>query len=152
MRRHPQLVPLFVAVVTIIWTVWLLSCSGDKSSEPVKLIYRVQDANLKAGYYCFCWNQLNQQGQHVDPGVFRAHMTAGDFDTTINFTIAAGSSPISAPLCCDTMTVGTLKPSGGVPDKFGLALNAASYSTSDSIAVDFALPVSCKCVIDMEQR
>jgi len=151
MPRRTQLVPILASILVVIWTAWLLSC-GDAATKSVKLTYQVQNSQLKAGYYCLCWNQLSQQGQHVNQGAYRAHMAAGDFDTTINFTIVAGSSPVSAPLCCETMTVGALKPIGGLPDKFDLALNAESYSTSDSIAVDFALPVSCQCTIDMEQR
>ena len=79
-------------------------------------------------------------------------MEAGNYDTTIGFTIATNSLSVVAPLCCDTATVGTLKPTKDPPDHFSLSLNAESYSTGDSIAVDFALPVSCNCVIDMEQR
>jgi len=144
--------PIFATIAIVLCTALLLSCSDNSSTEPVKLIYRFYDSQLKAGYYCVCWNQLNQQSKHISPGAYRIHMAAGDFDTTINFNIAAGSSPVSAPPCCDTMTVGTLKPTGELPDRFGLALNAASYSTKDSIAVDFALPVSCRCVIEMVQR
>jgi hypothetical protein len=151
MLRRTQLVPIFASILVVIWTVWLLSCS-DTSTKSVKLSYRVHENNLKAGYYCLCWNQLNHQGQHVNSGAYRVHMTAGDFDTTVDFSIAAGSSPVSAPGCCYTETVGALKPTDGLPDKFGLTLNANSYSANDSIAVDFALPVSCKCIIDMEQR
>jgi hypothetical protein len=152
MRRHPQLTPILAACLAVIWTAWLLSCSGDSSTTPVKLIYRVHNAQLKAGYYCLCWNQLDQQSKHVDPGAYKIHMAAGAFDTTVNFTIAASSSPVTAPECCDNNTVGTLKPIGELPDKFGLSLNALSYSANDSIAVDFALPISCNCVIEMMQR
>jgi hypothetical protein len=152
MNRRPHLVPIFAAIVVVIWTAWLLSCSKDKSTEPVKLVYRVHDALLKTGYYCLCWNQHDQRGEQVTAGSYQVHIVASNFDTTIGFTIATNSSSVVAPLCCDTMTVAALKPSKDPPDRFSLSLNAGSYSTGDSIAVDFALPVSCKCVIDMEQR
>ena len=152
MNRRPQLVPIFAAIVVIIWTAWLISCSDDSSTKPVKLSYRVKDAQLNTGYYCLCWNQRDEQGQQVKAGAYQVHMEAGNYDTTINFTIADNFSSVTAPLCCDTETVGTLKPTKDPPDHFSLSLNAGSYSTGDSIAVDFALPVSCQCVIEMVQR
>lgn len=152
MLKRTQFVPILASILVVIWTAWLLSCSDDSSTKPVKLSYRVKDAQLNVGYYCLCWNQRDQQGQQVKAGAYQVHMEAGNYDTTISFTIAANFSSVAAPLCCDTATVSTLKPTKEPPDHFSLSLNAESYSTGDSIAVDFALPVSCQCTIDMEQR
>jgi len=152
MPRRPQLVPVLAAIVVVIWTAWLISCSDDSSTKPVKLSYRIHDANLKAGYHCFCWNQHNQKGELVKVGVYQAHMQAGLYDTTIVFTISGGSSSVAAPPCCDSATAGTLKPSNDPPDHFALNLNDQSYRSGDSVAVDFELPVSCNCKILIEER
>lgn len=152
MFRRTQLVPILAAVVVVIWTVWLASCSDEGTVESVKLRYRVHDANLKAGYYCLCWNQHNQQGIQVKAGAYQAHMEAGLFDTTIAFAISGASSSVAAPACCDSATVGALKPAKDPPTKFRLALNAAAYAAGDSIAIEFDLPVSCNCLIRIEER
>jgi hypothetical protein len=151
MNRRPHIVPLIAALIVVAWTVWLVSCSDD-STTPEKLVYRVHDANLKEGYYCLCWNQLNQNGQQVAQGGYQVHIEASAFDTTIGFTIAGTSPEIEAPVCCDSATVSALKPSKEIPDFFGLAVNAVSYAPGDSVEVSFALPVSCKCIISVEQH
>jgi hypothetical protein len=143
---------LLAALFVVGGVAWLSSCSDDSGTEPVKLSYGIKNAQLKAGYYCVCWNQKDQKGKQVDPGGYLVQMTASNYHATIDFTINGNSASIAAPICCDTATVGALKPTGEIPDVFSLSINSRSYSTGDSIAVDFALPVSCKCVIEMVQR
>ncbi|GEM_PF-6747856 len=147
--RH---IRFLLILLVAIGTTWLSSCSGDSTTDPVKLGYRVQNGQLKAGYYCLCWNQRNQQGELVSPGGYRVHMVAGTFNASLDFTITDNAARVTAPICCDTATVGTLKPSKEVPDNFELSINSRSYSSGDSIAVEYALPVSCQCTITMEQR
>jgi hypothetical protein len=145
--------PVALIITTIgMCAVWLLSCSSDSSTKTDKKVYRIMDSQLVAGYYCVCWNQLDHQGKRATAGDYGAHIAAGSYDTTIAFTIANQSTPVPAPTCCDTMTVSAQKPTGQLPDKFGMTLNSAAYAAGDSIAVGFALPVACNCLIEILQR
>jgi len=151
MSRHSRAGLILIITITAMCMVWLLSCS-DSSTKTDKAVYRIMDSQLKMGYHDVCWNQLDRQSQRVAAGNYQAHLTAGNYDTTIAFVIATSSARVSAPDCCDTSTVSPLKPSGQSPDRFGMILNSAAYAAGDSIAVTIALPVSCNCVLEISQR
>ncbi len=135
------------------WTVWAVSdynCGLQRSAATFKtldpdFLLTFINGTMSAGRYRICWNQTNLYGLQVVPGIYQVRMTAGGFDTTINFDIVAPGDPVGPAEVqdCDEDFSGLL------PASYTLGLNAVDYGVGDTIKITYDLPVTGNVKIEI---
>ncbi len=152
--EHMRVILIGLKLIVVIFaTLAFSACSdSDKPSEVVTPINaNFLDADLTAGYYCFCWNQYYNENL-ATIGDYKLRMVAGTYDNTFNFAIKQSMPHRAANECCDTATtpIFTLeKMAKGVPDYFGVAIDTNAYASGDTIHVEIAVPEDTRVKLEI---
>jgi hypothetical protein len=148
----------WLVLLVLIFLVMSLQIGCSKKSSPTGTVKRdlvktLLNESREAGYDSVMWDQKDDQGSAVIPGVYYVHMVAGSFDTSAQFEIedtASGAPPSEFGTSSRGQFVfGRL--TGTPPHSFSMYLTAEMYSTGDTVGVYYALPVQIIVRIDIER-
>ncbi len=100
------------------------------------------DDDVNAGITTIDWDQRDDEGNRVEPGLYFAKMSADGYENTIGFRIvpvAAGSDNHNPPYPSNPP----------IPSEFAFGLSSTFYGVGEIVEMQFAVPLAAHVTLSV---
>ncbi|MDH4222584.1 MAG: hypothetical protein OEV55_03485 [candidate division Zixibacteria bacterium] len=127
--------------------VFIIDCKKKTTEPENRLQIILVNEEKEAGRCVVLWEQLDDEGDQVTDGRYRAQIVADGFQGVDEFQILTGNA--QAPAACDSTYCEA--DGGQLPQSFSISVDRYIYAPHDTVCIYFDLPAASSVQIKIEK-